>query len=67
MKIIVLNYPFGCIDVVTFPTEYGLQCDDIETRLINFGYNLDNIEWMMSREHGTPVFYNNDECPTYTL
>lgn len=67
MKIIVLNYTLGCIDVLTFPIEYGIHSDDIESRLANLGYNLENIEWMMSREDGTPVFYNNDECPTYTL
>lgn len=67
MKIIILNYSLGCVDVITFPTEYGLQCDDIETRLVNLGYKLSEIEYMVSREDGTPVFYNEDECPTYVL
>ena len=67
MKIIVLNYQLGCIDVLTFPKEYGIQSEEIESRLAYLGYNLGNIDWMMSREDGTPVFYNNDECPTYNL
>lgn len=67
MKIIVLNYTLGCIDVITFPVEYGISGEDTESRLANLGYNLENIEWMMSPEDGTPVFYDNDDCPAYTL
>lgn len=67
MKIILFNYRNGCIEVLTFPTEFGLGIDDIENRIINRGYSMSEIEWMLSPEGGTPVFYDSDECPTYTL
>lgn len=67
MKIIILNYQLGCVDVVTLPVEYGVQTEEIEERLTNLGFKLSQISWMASRNEGTPVFYNKEEYPVYTL
>lgn len=63
MKVIILNYPLICVDVVHVPDNE----EEIENNLVKLGYDLDSIHWMISEDEGTPVFYDNEECPITVL
>ncbi len=65
-KIIILNYSLSCIDVMQVP----MSCEtteQVEERLQQMGYKLSQISWMEGDKDGTPVFYNDEECPAYNL
>ena len=66
-KVIILNYMFGCVEVVPIPNSLEDYNESIEEYLENIGYKMSQIDWMMSPKDGTPVFYDTEECPEYTL
>ena len=74
MKIIVLNYPQMCVDVIpvseTDCAAYGGEEDfDDVNFLSDYGYSPNEIHWMVSLDDpdDVPVFWEKEEIPYATL
>lgn len=72
MKIIILNYEIGAVEVVTIPVNKQEELVDnteaCERYIDELGFHLSSIEWMLVADHyGIPVYYNNNDEPAYML
>lgn len=77
MKVAILNYAVCAIEIATIPQNIaesaenpsiGYSSEVIEGYLANeLGYNLDEIEYMISDDDSIPLYENNGQTPTMTL
>ncbi len=74
MKAIVLNYVSDCVEIIDLPSnlvdedEGYITTENIEDYLHEeYGFNLDEINYMTTENDSIPVFYNGKEEPTTTL